>query len=538
MTCKVKNFNKMVSAQSSIIFNPQELSFVKTEQFGISNLNANSFGYSQAPSGILTFSWTDPSLNGVTLPDGSVLFAMRFKILPGNEGKTSVVYFDNTPIISEFSDVSLVAFTTYGLVPGNVQIAPDAVIAGKIKTELFQGVRSATITATPANISKTTNLSGDYWIPVPYGSAATFTPSKNNDTIRTNGITTQDALLIQRHILGMLPLSSPYQIIAADVNNSSAVTTLDIASVNAMIIGNITSFPGNRLWAFVPASHNFSNPQNPFPFPSSKSYTSASYQTGEDFIGMRLGDVNNSYNPNIAKQMFVDSVRFYTENKNVLPASVVSLSVKVKHFQNISGLQFTLKWDPSVLSFKTASAGVISCNIGQSQATQGELYLNWIEPNGSSISLNDGDTLININFDVIGNIGTSSLFAIVSSNTTPIEVSDNNLNILDVKTSNGLIKVSSSAGINSLLAEDIKVTLYPNPFTNIAKIRFEAVKSKKLSIKIFDSVGKKVEERNIELMQGTQEIEIGKAIASGNYLIQIVDQKGNKIGMYKLNKLL
>lgn len=48
-----------------------------------------------------------------------------------------------------------------------------------------------------------------------------LTASKNDDI--TNGVTTLDIVLIQRHILGLKPLNSPYKILAADVNNSKVL---------------------------------------------------------------------------------------------------------------------------------------------------------------------------------------------------------------------------------------------------------------------------------------------------------------------------
>lgn len=51
-------------------------------------------------------------------------------------------------------------------------------------------------------------------------------PQKN--TGHLDGITTLDIILIQRHILGIETLNSPYKLIAADVNNSKSITAADL----------------------------------------------------------------------------------------------------------------------------------------------------------------------------------------------------------------------------------------------------------------------------------------------------------------------
>lgn len=61
------------------------------------------------------------------------------------------------------------------------------------------------------------------------------------------GVTTMDIILIQKHILGIKSLDSPYKIIAADVNNSQSITASDIAEIRKLILGVIESFPKTSL---------------------------------------------------------------------------------------------------------------------------------------------------------------------------------------------------------------------------------------------------------------------------------------------------
>lgn len=53
--------------------------------------------------------------------------------------------------------------------------------------------------------------------------------------------------MIQKHILGIQTLTSPYKIIAADVNNSQAITAKDISDIRKVILGVTNEFPNKSL---------------------------------------------------------------------------------------------------------------------------------------------------------------------------------------------------------------------------------------------------------------------------------------------------
>jgi len=148
----------------------------------------------------------------------------------------------------------------------------------------------ADITAADGLYSFNVNAGGNY----------TVTPSKNNDITTSNGITTLDNVLMQRQILAVLPLSTPYRIIAADVNGSSSVTTLDIVLSRAVILGNSPTYPNGKLWTFVNSDFSIAAPLNPFPFEKTRTYNNLnSNQTNQNFIGIKLGDVNGSWDSTI-----------------------------------------------------------------------------------------------------------------------------------------------------------------------------------------------------------------------------------------------
>ncbi|HLP95948.1 MAG TPA: T9SS type A sorting domain-containing protein, partial [Saprospiraceae bacterium] len=108
---------------------------------------------------------------------------------------------------------------------------------------------------------------------------------------------TYDLVLISKHILGLEPLNSPYKMIAADANKSGSITTFDIVEIRKLILGIYTELPNNTSWRFVDKSFSFPNANNPFQtlFPETISVADAMHnQVDKDFVGVKVGDVNNS----------------------------------------------------------------------------------------------------------------------------------------------------------------------------------------------------------------------------------------------------
>jgi hypothetical protein len=68
----------------------------------------------------------------------------------------------------------------------------------------------------------------------------TITP--HMDVLPTNGISTLDQILIQKHILGVQTFDSPYKMIAADVNNSTTISMADVIQLRKLTLGDVFRF--------------------------------------------------------------------------------------------------------------------------------------------------------------------------------------------------------------------------------------------------------------------------------------------------------
>lgn len=56
---------------------------------------------------------------------------------------------------------------------------------------------------------------------------------------------------MQKHILNIKKLDSPYKLIAADVNNSGNVSAADILEMRKIVLGESDVFKSNNSWRFI-----------------------------------------------------------------------------------------------------------------------------------------------------------------------------------------------------------------------------------------------------------------------------------------------
>lgn len=119
---------------------------------------------------------------------------------------------------------------------------------------------------------------------------------KNIDLDCINGLSTADIVKIQRHILDKERLVSPYQLIAADVNNDKKITSADIKILRDMILGRISRWPSFRpAWMFFPKDYKFVNNTVPWnSMPSAREWIPLQGPMEKNYIAVKLGDVNDS----------------------------------------------------------------------------------------------------------------------------------------------------------------------------------------------------------------------------------------------------
>ena len=105
--------------------------------------------------------------------------------------------------------------------------------------------------------------------------------------------TPADAERVRRHLNGTEPFTSPYEWVAADVNNDSVVDSLDVTEIEKVAAGILTVWTSNTTWRFIPKDYLFPQP-SPLsdPVPSSMPIDLAGPNLDFDFVAVRVGDLD------------------------------------------------------------------------------------------------------------------------------------------------------------------------------------------------------------------------------------------------------
>ena len=188
-----------------------------------------------------------------------------------------------------------------GLLIMTSTIQAQFTVSGTITTELGDPIQNVIVGLSgDVNQNVLTDENGYYEFTIAEGSGTNYilTPYSNSQYL--NGVTLFDMVKIKQHISNDILLDSPYKIIAADINHSNAVDWADTTDMRNLILFITDEFPNNTSWRFVESEFIFPNPLDPFEtaFPEVVSINDLQGDlTGVDFIGIKIGDVNNTAVP-------------------------------------------------------------------------------------------------------------------------------------------------------------------------------------------------------------------------------------------------
>jgi hypothetical protein len=416
------NFSNIQTAQFTVKWDYTQLGYVGVEQYGLPGITTANFGFPTA--GAMTFSWEHPTLDASSLAPNAPLFAIRFNVL-GTPGTSTQVRLDSQPTLIELTDVNAnpnVVVTTNG----SVSILNTFDISGNVKYQGSQYYVSNVVITASGDLNATINsgMSNSYELSVSNGAYVTISASKTTDTSPTAGISTADIVLIRRHVLGLAPITDPYKLLAADANGSTTISTADISALRKLILGTTNALPG-PMWIVVPTDYIFQNPLLPWNPPNYRQYNGvAGPYTGQHFAAIKVGDVDGSWTNSAGASVTPNGVQLVPRDLDpsplltvssgtANPTGSVSLDIVVSNFTGITGLQFSMDWDPSLLSYAGVTSGGLPLfgpgNIGLAYTNAGKLGIAWDDIYGTGVTLPDGTNLFTISFVAKGLSGTSGV---------------------------------------------------------------------------------------------------------------------------------
>jgi len=392
---------------------------------------------------------------------------------------------------------------TYVIVQDNLGSCPSTDhinVAGALKTEMSDGVEEGTVNidgtstfAPPYSYFDLSDANGVYVVANNVPLDATFVIAPEKDDNPLNGVTTYDLVLISKHILGIEPLNTPYKMIAADANKSGSITTFDIVEIRKLILGIYTDLPNNTSWRFVDKSFSFPNANNPFqtPFPETISIADAmANQLGEDFAGVKIGDVNSTAVANAtmqAEERTAGTAIFDLEDRDVKAGEM--FDVTFKSAQALKGFQFT-----ATLNGLKAEGTVNADNV-----TEGNFNLT--PANAMAVSI-DGAQEFTVSFRAEKAGKLSEMLGVSGSITRAEAYGDA-----------GRLGVAFRFGGKTI--SGIGFELYqnqPNPFVNKTFIGFFLPEAAEATLSIYDETGRVVYQQKGQFAKGENSITLDRAL--------------------------
>lgn len=414
-----------------------------------------------------------------------------------------------------------------------------AVIAGKLTRDNGDPLAQKLVGLSGGiSMAVTSDVDGTFDFPnLPLGQDYTLTPSYNTKPL--NGVTTYDIVLVRRHILGIDYLDSPYKLIAADVNRSGSVTTFDLVDMQKLILNITTAFPNNNpSWRFVPASHVFANPANPFaqPIPESLTLENVAFsQFDVDFVGIKVGDVNDTANPATFGEGAGDEreleqdLLFSTEDMELVAGHEYAIPFMVRtgdaQGESVAGFQFTVGFDENNLELLAVEPGndgpLKPSNFGlPANVGAGALTVAWVNTNDQALPSKDG--LFTVRFRAKNSAWLSNSLTI-NSKYTPAAAY-----IGDASAPSANFEVR---GVALEFTEPLPTELAffpnrPNPFLDRTTVGFHLPKAANATLRVFDQYGRLLQTHEAAFPAGRSEVLLDLAGQGAGLMICTLDVAG------------
>ncbi len=363
-------------------------------------------------------------------------------------------------------------------------------VAGLIITEMDEPVEDVSVALNYSGTNfaqeEMTAEDGLYNFATPMNNDYEVQPNRNDDPL--NGVTTFDLILLGQHILDINPLNSPYQMIAADVNKSGTISSLDMIGLRRLILHIDEEFANNTSWRFVDAAYEFTN-ANPFAetFPETSIVNNLAGELASDFIAVKIGDLNNSAQPN---QLVSGDTRskdselvFQLEDQLVETGETFSVAFDATEFEQILGYQFTLKYNADQVVFEDMEAKELRSlnadNFGV-KAEEGIITTSWNREN--PLSLTKGSTTFMLTFTAMERVRISDVIGLYDGY-TPAEAYNVSNDIMDVQLRFGDVGADEKSVFKLFQNQ-------PNPFRTETKIGFQLPETGTATLVIYDVAGK------------------------------------------------
>lgn len=410
------------------------------------------------------------------------------------------------------------------------------------------------IPTTSISCNRTTDAAGKYLtsncISIGTNQIMKNTPAKNGTLTlyaSRNGISTQDLVDINRHVLLIQLLQNPYSWIAADVNYDGKVSTADMVKIRKVLlqIPNEENFDNTGSWRFVPdwyhSDPNFTATFNDLqtfgkgPFMSSwkenqnssraykadanlgqKSFmdyydmntnnSAISLDENWSFTGIKTGDVNCT--AKVDALLNEDDERLQI---NILPhlciitGDTATFSLKATTNQSLVAYQTEFAFNNLATPLALPNGdgnpiNIFNINSGQLIGNPGEFYnilttnnskklkVSWMNDVLNQTNLINGVSILQ--FDISANQNVCDISQLLSTNgeiATQLYGLTGKLNNVNLVLERVDIQSRSASNF-----EKSEININPNPFKDELNFTFSNEKEQKIAIVLYNSLGQEL----------------------------------------------
>ena len=382
-----------------------------------------------------------------------------------------------------------------------------ALVQGNVSTELGDEVENAEVMFNndvmpeyPA--MKMTSFTGNFaFVENPVNYDYKLTASKEDSYM--NGVSTLDLVLIQQHILGITQLDSPYKVIAADANADQKVSGTDLVELRKLILGIDNELSNVDSWVFVDKAQTFNSTNIPWPYMDQIEISNLSKDMyGEDFVGVKVGDVNGNAAANSAMSTEVRSsgtLKLNIADAQLSANEIVEVKVTADNFSEVYGYQFTM--NHAGLSIVGVASGALDVSMDNIGVNDNMLTMSWNNTEGVSTS----DVLFTLEFRANEDVQLANSISLNDRITLVEAYTGRELAINDIE----LNFTNESPTIET--AEYRLLQNTPNPFNANTNISFVLPANASATLSIFDVTGKLVSTVNGDYTKGLNTINLTKS---------------------------
>ncbi len=413
----VNGFTDVIGMQFSINYDDAALSYSTITNFNLPGLTMSNYGTpdnGQSP-GNITISWLDNTFAGVTVPDGDPIFEVCFNVTA--ENATAGVSFSNSPVIIEVIDANdneLSASTDNA----TVTIGDGGGTSGGLMFTLSdETVAQGQQVCVGVSVDGFSDLIGIQYtinydpVMLDFASVTSFNLtglSGANFGTPDNG--TADGVITMSWLdntFAGVSLPDGTQIFEVCFNATGSGNT-NVSFGNSPVVLEVLDSNDNTVDA----------------------------TTNDGSVNITGGGGNN--------------LGITVANETVAQGQMVCVGVSVDQFTDLIGMQFTLGYDPSALTFNAVSSlnleGLTLANFGtpDTGTDDGVITLSWTDNTFAGVSVPNGTQIFEVCFVASGAAGTSN----VNFQATPValEVIDVDEQDVTASTQNGSVTITGGTG--------------------------------------------------------------------------------------------